>query len=186
MSNLGLCFRTCDRCSYYNLNSSPFLLKPRSVLACYSPLLPWRPNQLSRGGLMRVITAKHTHTHNETHAQISPTKFPPYMDSGYTVSIPGCPLISAATSCVACSSQSRMMLLQKGRGRGGADKEMHVCVCVGQPLRPDMALRGTAGALSRVPYADIHTYGGKPTLISCYYAPLKQLSVQSQMRGGHR
>ena len=133
---------------------------------------------------------------------------------------PRVPLISAATSCVACSSRTGMMFLSS-KARGGAQKEIGggsgeecdrrmvcvclvcVCVCVrgkeqapkawhgfkrhsmGSVLRPLCRYTHTSPPI----HAHTHThtlYAGKPSLISCYYAPLKQLSVQSQMRGWHR
>lgn len=126
----------------------------------------------------------------------------------------GVPLIRA-TSCVACSSRTRMGFLwgkaregcKEARGeRGGGwyRNGLRMCVWLRERERERKQApkawhgfeRHSGGSVLHPYNADIaptqplhthtHVYGGKPTLISCYYAPLKQLSVQSQMRGWHR
>lgn len=106
---------------------------------------------------------------------------------------PRVPLISAVLYFL-CGLRSRAAA--DVSGVGGSIKKWFACVSVyGRPLRPDMALRGSARALSSTLTSLVHLnpsrlhthiYRGKPALISCYYAPLKQLSVQRQMRGWHR
>lgn len=151
--------------------------------------------------------------HTSTCAHISPTKFITYVDSGYSVSVTGCPWLGQLPVWPAAHGRGwgfygarRGRAARRRGGRGEeADIEM-VCLCVcgwerererKQAPKAWHGFERHSGGSVLHPYnADIaptqplhthtHVYGGKPTLISCYYAPLKQLSVQSQMRGWHR
>lgn len=121
----------CHRCLIIILIHS---LLDKNLCSCCSPLLLWRPNQLTRGGwlmnnyyckkIKKIKKFKHTHTHTriKRHAHI-------HMCSHLTHEVHyirglwlqcqchGVPLIRA-TSCVACSSRTRMGFLW-GEAREG-------------------------------------------------------------------